>query len=90
MGIRHSGQGEVESRSWAAEKTPLKMRGILTAVSEIYQRSARRWLWQRKRFDPEEWQKAISARLLTKLSKMNNGRLLQDVPHYKGDQNYRF
>ena len=48
---------EAEFKSWAGEKTPLKMRDILTAVSEIYQRSAGRWLWQRKRFDPEKWQK---------------------------------
>jgi len=31
-----------ESRSWGAEKTPLKLRGILTTVLETYQRSARR------------------------------------------------
>jgi hypothetical protein len=34
--------GESESKSWAGEKTPVKVRGIVTAVSEIYQRSARR------------------------------------------------
>ncbi len=33
---------EAESRYWAGEKTPVKMRGILAAVSEIYQRSAGR------------------------------------------------
>ena len=33
---------EAEFKSWAGEKTPLKMRGIVTAVSEIYQHSARR------------------------------------------------
>jgi len=33
---------EAESKSWAGEKTPLKMEDILTAVSEIYQRSATR------------------------------------------------
>jgi len=33
---------EAESRSWVGEKTPLKMGDIVTAVSEIYQRSVRR------------------------------------------------
>jgi len=33
---------EAESRSWAGEKTPVKMGDILTAVSTIHQRSARR------------------------------------------------
>jgi hypothetical protein len=31
---------EAEFRSWVGEKTPLKVRGILTSVSEIYQQSA--------------------------------------------------
>jgi len=39
----------------------LQFRHIVTAVSEIYQRSARRGLGQKKRFDPEECQKEIFA-----------------------------
>jgi len=33
---------EAESKSWVGEKTPLKMRGIVTAVSIIHERSLRR------------------------------------------------
>jgi len=33
---------EGESRSWVAGKKPVKMRGIVTSVSEIYQPSAPR------------------------------------------------
>ena len=33
---------EAESRSWAGDKTPVKMGVILNAVSEIYQHSARK------------------------------------------------
>jgi hypothetical protein len=42
---------EGEFKSWVGEKTPLKMGDIVTAVSEIYQRSAGRWLWQEERFE---------------------------------------
>jgi len=34
------------------EKTPVKVRGIVTAFSEIYQRSAGRGLGQKERFAP--------------------------------------
>jgi hypothetical protein len=47
---------EAEFRSWVGEKTPVKMRDIVTAVSEIYHRSAGRRWWQKEMFDPEEWQ----------------------------------
>jgi len=56
-GRENLSEPEAESKSWAGEKTPVKMGDILTAVSEIYQRSARRGLGQKKRFDPGKCQK---------------------------------
>ena len=40
--LRDGVEPEAESKSWAGEKTPLKMGALLTAVSIIDERSARR------------------------------------------------
>jgi len=62
-GRENLSEPEAESKSWAGEKTPVKMGDILTAVSTIHQRSAGRGSGQARGFDPEKCQKKIFAPL---------------------------